>query len=68
MSTQRYVVQLDHRLEVKISNLSVSVMNIADVTVVVTVLANFQNQFVLDLQGYMEYGEQINLDLDVQNV
>ena len=43
-------------------------MNTADVTVVVTVLANFQVQIVLDLQGYMEYGKEINFDLDVYSV
>ena len=43
-------------------------MNTADVMVVVKVLANFQIQIqiVLDLQGYMEYGKQINFDLDVK--
>ena len=35
-------------------------MNTADVMAVVTVLANFQIQILLDLQGYMEYGKQIN--------
>ena len=40
-------------------------MNTLDVTVVVTVLANFQIQIVLDLQGYTEYGKQVNFDLDV---
>ena len=39
----------------------VSFMNTAGVTVVVTVLANFQIKIVLDLQGYMEYGKQIKV-------
>ena len=43
-------------------------MNTAGVAVVVTVLANFQVQIVLDLKRYMEYGKQINFDLDVQNI
>jgi len=43
-------------------------MNTAGVNSVVTVLMNFQIQIVLDLYRYMEYGKQINFDLDVKNV
>ena len=43
-------------------------MNTADVMVAFTVLTNFQIQIVLGLQGYMEYGKQINFELDVLNI
>jgi len=43
-------------------------MNTAGVTVVVTALSKFQIEIVPDLQGYMECGKQINVDLDVRNI
>ena len=52
-------------MSTRIVNLAVSFKNTVDVNVVVTVLANFQIQIVLDLYGYMEYEKQINFDLDV---
>ena len=63
-----HAVRLDQSLDdhnTRIMNLQVSFINTADVKVVVTVFANFQIQIVLDLWGYMEYGKQINVDLDV---
>jgi len=50
--TRAYVVQLDEKLDghsTRMMHLQVSFMNTAGVTVVVTVLANFQIQIVLDL-------------------
>jgi hypothetical protein len=44
--------QLGHQLQLfgnMVTNLQVSFMNTADVTVVITVIANFQIQIVLDL-------------------
>jgi len=52
MATLAYTIQLGqevHSQSMRITNLAVSFMNTADVTVVVTVLANFQIQIVLDL-------------------
>ena len=66
-----YVDQLGQRLQeqnTRVTDLQVSFMNTADVTVVSPVLKNFQIQIVLDLYGYMEYGKQINFDQDVQNI
>jgi len=44
-----YIDQLREQLNTKITNLHVSFMNTAGVTVVVTVLANLQIKTVLDL-------------------
>ena len=52
MATLAYTIQLGQAVpsqESRIANLAVSFMNTADVTVVVTVLANFQIQIVLGL-------------------
>jgi len=47
--TQMHTYLLGHRLNMRMTNLAVGFMNIADVTVVVTVLVNFEIQIVLDL-------------------
>jgi hypothetical protein len=52
-------------LNTTVTNVQVSFMNTADVTVVITVIANFQIQIVLELYGYMEYGKHINCVVNV---
>jgi len=47
--TCNLTIQLGQQLNTRITNVSVSFMNTAGVAVVVTVLANFQVQIVLDL-------------------
>ena len=49
IATRAYADELDRQLHIRISNLVVSFMNPAGVTVVVTVLLNFQIQIVLEL-------------------
>jgi len=66
--TRAYAVRIDERTDghsTRITNMQVRFRNTADVMVVVMVFANFQIQIVLDLYGYMGYGKQINVDLDV---
>ena len=50
IDTRAYADELDRQLHIRISNLVVSFMNLADVTLVVTVLVNFQIQIVLELK------------------
>jgi len=49
IATQAFAVHIGQLLNIRITNLAVSFMNTADVTVVGTVLVNFQIQIVLDL-------------------
>ena len=49
IATRAYADEIDRQLHIRISNLVVSFMSPADVTVVVTVLVNFQIQIVLEL-------------------
>ena len=49
IATRAYTDQIGQQLNMRITNLAVSFMNTADVTVVVTVLVNFQIQIVLEL-------------------
>ena len=70
-STLEFTIGVGQQLQwqkMRMNYYQVSFMNTVDVTVVVTVLANFGIQIVLDLQGYMEYGKQLNFDLDVRNI
>jgi len=48
-ATRAYADRLVGPLNTRITNLSVSFTNTVDVTIVVTVLANFQIKIVLDL-------------------
>jgi hypothetical protein len=60
--------QLGNQLQwvnTRVTNVTVSIMNTEDVTVVIRVIANFQIKIVLDLKGYMKYGESINYVVDV---
>jgi hypothetical protein len=49
IDTRVYADQLGQQLDTRITNMAVSFMNPAGVTVVVTVRVNFQIQIVLDL-------------------
>ena len=49
IATRAYTDQLGQQLHIRVSNLVVTFMSPADVTVVVTVLVNFQIQIVLEL-------------------
>ena len=57
IATREYADQLAQELNTRLSDLTVSFMDTADVMMVVTALANFQIQIVLDLYGYMKYGK-----------